>query len=100
MRIVFDVTLRPVDRCGEKRAQNEGEQHPVLDDDIGRQHEEIETDVLVVERILCTIGQVIEKLQENAPIADFSRGDKQSEQTCTAPDKPGPRQSIPQEREE
>src|SRR3984957_3215708 len=100
MSIVFDVTLRPVDRCGEKRAQNKGEQHPVLEDDIGRQHEEIETDVLVVERILCTIGYVIEKLQKNAPIAGFCSGDQQSQQTCTACDSPEPRQPSALEREQ
>ena len=35
--VVFDVAVHPVDRSGKKRAQNEGEQHPVLDQDIGGQ---------------------------------------------------------------
>src|SRR5216684_2808278 len=98
MNVVFDVAVHPVDHSGEKRAQNEGEQHPVLDDDIDRQHEEIETDVLVVERFVRTIGHAIEKLQENVPIADFYRGNQQSNQTCRACDNPGPRQSIAHER--
>src|SRR6202022_5061343 len=67
MTVVFDVAVHPVDRSGKKRAQNECEQHPVLDEDIGRQYEEIETDVLVVERVVCTIGDMIEKLQDDAP---------------------------------
>ncbi len=100
MNVVFDVAVHPVDRCGEKRAQNECEQHPVLDEDIGRQHEEIETDVLVEERVVCTIGDVIEKLQEDTPIAEFCRGNQQSEQTCTARDNPGPWQPIAQDRQQ
>jgi hypothetical protein len=56
VNIVFDVAVHPVDQSGGKRAQNDCEQHPVLDDDIGRQYEEIETDVLAVERVACTIG--------------------------------------------
>ena len=100
MNVVFDVAVHPVDRSGEKRAQNECEQHPVLDEDIGRQYEEIETDVLVEERIVCAIGHVIEKLQDDAPIADFCRGNQQSEQTCAARDDPGPRQPIAHDRQQ
>src|SRR5258708_11362089 len=83
MNIVFDVAMHKVDRSGEKRAQNECEQHPVFDEDVGREHEEIETDVVVEERVVCTIGDVIEKLQDNAPIADCCRGNEASEQACT-----------------
>src|SRR5258708_5679898 len=100
MNVVFDFAVHPVDHSGEKRAQNECQQHPVLDEDIGRQYEEIETDVLVVERVVCTIGYVIEKLQVDAPIAGFSRGHQQSEITCTACDNPGPRQPIAHERQQ
>src|SRR6476661_7507984 len=77
MNVVFNVAMHPVDRSGEKRAQNECEQHAVFDDDIGRQYEEIETDVLIEKRIVCTIRDVIEKLQDDAPIADFCRGNHQ-----------------------
>src|SRR4029453_17101052 len=94
LNVVFYVAVHPIDRRNEKRAQNECEQHPVLDEDIGRQYEEIETDVLVEERIVCTIGNVIEKLQDGTPITHFSRGDQQSEQTCTARDDPRPWQPI------
>src|SRR3984957_17431088 len=100
VNVVFDVAVHPVDRSGEKGAQNEGEQYPVLDEDIGWQREKIEADVLVVERIVYAIWHVIEKLQEDAPVAGFCRGDQQSEQTCTARNNPGPRQSIAHEREQ
>jgi len=100
VNIVFDVAVHPVDHSGGKRAQNDCEQHSVLDDDIGRQYEEIETDVLVVERVACTIGYVIEILQVDAPIAGFSRRHQQSEITCTACDSPAPRQPIAREREQ
>src|SRR6266581_4477701 len=94
MNVVFDVALHPIDNSGEKRAQNECEQHPVFDEDIGRQYEEIETDVLVEERVVRTIGDVIEKLQDDTPTADFCRGNQQSEQTCTARNNPEPWQPI------
>src|SRR6266404_5521916 len=100
MNGVFDVAMHPIDRSGEKRAQNECEQHPVFDEDIGRQYEEIETDVLVEERVVCTVGDVIEKLQDDAPIADFCRGNQQREQTCTARDNPGPWQPIAHDRQQ
>ena len=92
--------MHPVDRCGEKRAQNECEQHPVFDEDIGRKHEEIETDILVEERVFCAVGDVIEKLQDDAPIAGLCRGNQQSEQTCTARDNPGPWQPIAHDRQQ
>src|SRR5258706_1865994 len=98
MAVVFDVAVHPIDHSGEKRAQNECEQHPVFDEDICRQYEEIETDVLVEERVICTIGDVIEKLQDDAPISDLCRGNQHSEQTCTARDNPGPWRPIPHDR--
>src|SRR5713101_2092620 len=70
------------------------------DENIDGQREEIEADVLVVERIVYAIGHLIEKLQEDAPVAGFCRGDQQSEQTCATRDYPGPRQSIAYEREQ
>ena len=100
VNVVFDVAVHPVDRSGEKRAQNEGKQHPVLDEDISGQREEIEADVLVVERIVHAIGNLIEKPQQDAPVAGFCHGDKQSEQTRTGRDNPGPRQSMAHEREQ
>src|SRR5882672_6687259 len=100
VNVVFDLAVHPVDRSGEERAQNECEQHPVFDEDIGRQYEEIETDVLVEERVVCTIGDVIEKLQDDAPIADFDHSNQHSEQTCTAHDNPGPWQPIAHDRQE
>src|ERR1700687_1856039 len=99
MSVVLDVAAHPIDRSGEKRAENESEQHPVLDADIGGQREEIKADVLVVERIICAVWQLIEKLQEDTPVAGFYGGDQQSEQTCTERDKPGPKQSLAHDRE-
>src|SRR3981189_3127171 len=100
MNVVFDVAMQPVDRSGEKRAQNQCEQHPVFDEDIGRQYEEIETDVLVEERVVRTRGDVIENPQEDTPIADSYRGHQQSEQTRTARDHPGPWRLIAQDRQQ
>ena len=92
--VIFDVAAHPIDRSRKQRAQDDGEQHPVLDRDIGRQREKIEADVLVVERILRAIRHLVEKLQEDAPVAGLACGDQHSEQTRTERDVPGPRQPI------
>src|SRR5258706_1269728 len=100
MNVVFDVAVHPIDQSGEKRAENESEQHPVLDDDVGRQYEEIETDVLAVERVVRTKGHAVEKMQEDVPIADFYRGNQQSNQACRACDNPRPWQPIAHKRQQ
>src|ERR1700758_2088401 len=69
VNVVFDFAVHPVDRSCEKRAQNEREQHPILDEDIDGQSKEIETNVLLIERVVCAIWHVIEKLQEDTPVA-------------------------------
>jgi len=94
MKVVFDIAVHPVDRRGEKRAANEREHDPVFDEDIGGQREEIEADVLVVERIVYALWHLIDKPQEDTPVADFCGGDEQSDQSCPTYDQPGPRQSI------
>src|SRR5262249_6692933 len=63
-------------RPGEECAQQNGEQHPILDDNIRGQRKEIEADVLAVERVIRAIGHVIEEPQEDAPVVDLSPGDK------------------------
>ena len=95
--VVLDVAVHPIDRSGEERAQEEREQHPILDDDIGGQRKEIEADVLVVERVVRAIGHVIEELQEDAPVVDLSPGDKHSEEAGAAGDDEGPRQPMAHE---
>src|SRR5260370_9087597 len=100
MYVELDIAAHPVDHSGKKRAENEGEQHPVLDDDIGGQYEEIETDVLVVERVVRAKGHAVEKLQEDVPIADVNRGNQESNQAGRASDNPGPRQPIAHERQQ
>src|ERR1700716_2800347 len=94
MTVVFDVAVHPVDRSGEKRAQNEREQHPVLDENIDGQRETLESDLLAVERIFRAKWHLIKKLEQDAPVAGLRRGDQQSEQTRTACDNPGPRQPL------
>ena len=54
----------------------------------------------MIERFVRAKWHVIEKLQEDAPVAGFCRRDQQSQQTCTSRDSPGPRQSIAHQREQ
>ena len=95
--VVLDVAVDPIDRSGEERAQEEREQHPILDDDIGGQRKEIEADVLVVERVIRAIGHLIEEPQEDAPVVDLSPGDKHGEEAGAAGDDEGPRQPMSHE---
>ena len=99
VNVVFDVAARPIDRSGEQHAHDDREQHPVLDRDIGGQREEIEADVLAVERIVGAVRHVIEELQEDAPVAGFRRADQRCEQARGERDEPRPGQSIAQERQ-
>jgi len=87
----------PIDHSGEERTQQEREQHPILDDDIRGQRKEIEPDVLVVERVICAIGHVIEEPQEDAPVVDLSPGDKHCEEAGRAGDDEGPRRPMAHE---
>src|SRR5258708_12347482 len=43
MNDVFDVAMDPVDRSAKKRAQNEGNKHPISNENIDRPYEDIET---------------------------------------------------------
>src|SRR5215471_13199132 len=62
------VAVHPIDRAGEERTQEKREQYPIFNDDIGWQRKEIESDVLVVERVVRAIGYVIEEPQEDAQL--------------------------------
>jgi len=84
----------PINRSGEERAQEEREQHPIFDDDVGRQRKEIEADILVVEWVIRAIGHAIEEPQEDAPVVDLSPGDKHCEEAGAAGDDEGPRQPM------
>jgi hypothetical protein len=95
--VVLDIAMDPIYRSGEKRAQDEREQHPILDDDIGGQREEVEADVLVVERVIRAVGHLIEEPQEDAPVVDLSPGDKHSEDASAAGDDKRPRQPMAQQ---
>jgi hypothetical protein len=92
--VVLDVAVHPIDRPGKERAQEEREQHPILDDDIGGQRKEIEADVLVVQRIVRAIGHVIEEPEEDAPVVGLSPGNKHSKEAGAAGDDEGPRQPM------
>src|SRR5215471_6538436 len=94
LAVVLDTALHPTDRSGKERAQEEREQHPILDGDTGRQRKEIEADVLIVKRVVRAIGYLMEEPQEDAPVVDLSPGDKHSDEASATGDDEGPRQSM------
>src|SRR6195256_6020065 len=95
--LVFDVTMHPIDESSEERAHEEREQGPIFYSDIGGQRKEIESNVFVVKRFVRAIRHATEKLQKNAPVADLSRGDKQSDESDAASDSEAPWQPIAHE---
>src|SRR3981081_4102718 len=97
LSLVFDVAMHPIDESSEERAHEEREQGPIFDGDIGGQRKEIESNVFVVKRFVRAIRHVIEKLQKNAPVADLSRGDKQSDESDAASGSGAPWQPIAHE---
>src|SRR5258707_648923 len=92
--VVLDVAVHPINRSGKERAQEQRQQHPILDNDIGGQRKKIEAYVLVVERVVRPIGHLKDEPQEDVPVADLYRGDKQGEETGAAGDSEGPRQLM------
>src|SRR5262245_52131010 len=77
---VVDVAVHPVYRSGEKGAQEERDQHPILNDNKSRQRKEIEANVRIEEWVIRAVGHLIEEPQEYDPVMGFSPSDKRSEQ--------------------
>ncbi len=97
--LVFDVAVQPIDQSSEQRAHEQREQCPILDGDIGGQREQIESNVLVIKRIVRAVRHLIKELQKNAPVPDLPRGDQQGDKSGAACNGDGPRQPIAHEFE-
>jgi hypothetical protein len=71
--------VHPIHRSGDEKAQDERQQQPIFDDDIGGKGEEIEADVLAVLRIALAIRHLIDVSQEHAPVTDLPGGNQDPE---------------------
>ena len=85
-RVELDVALHPIDSAGDGRAEEQQQQQPVLERDIGRQREEIEADVLAEHRIALAIGHLVEEAKHRVPVRDLDGGGQQAEQDGRAGD--------------
>ena len=98
MLVERDVAVRPIYCAGDKGAQYERQQHPVLERDIGRKREEIETDVLPIEGIALSVRRLADKAEDHVPVASLAEGDQGREDEQSSRDET-PRGSLGQGRE-
>src|SRR5262249_51927578 len=66
--VEHDVAMRPIHRTGDESAPDERQQHPILDRDIGGKREEIEADVLAVERIALSVWRLVDEPKDHVPV--------------------------------
>ena len=85
--VELDVALHPIDRAGQGGAEEQEQQQPVLERDIGRQREEIEADVLAEDRVALAIGHLVKEAKGHLPVRELDRSGQQAEQDRCARDK-------------
>jgi len=92
--------MHPIHRSGNEKAQDEHQQQPIFDDDIGGKGEEIEADVLAVLRIALAIRHLIDQAQEHAPVADLPGGNQDPEDDGDPGDQQTPRKTLAHQRQQ
>ena len=77
-----------------EKAQDEHQQQPIFERDIGGKGEEIEADVLAVLRIAQSIRHLIDVSQQHAPVADLPGGNQDPEDEGDPRDQQTPRKTL------
>ena len=88
-----EVALHKIDCAGEKGAQDERQQHPILDCDVGGKRKEIEPDIFAVERIALSVWHLPDEAEGNVPGANLAQGDKGGEDQGAPSDQETPRKA-------
>ena len=76
--VEHDVAVREIYCAGDKSAQDERQQHPVLERDVGGKREEIKADVLAVEGIALSVRHLVDEAEDHVPVSGLARGDQDS----------------------
>src|ERR1700730_1682876 len=80
-----------------RKPQEERQQHPAFEDDIGGKEEEIEADVLAVLGIAQSIRHLIDEAQEHVPVAHLPCGNQDREDAGDPCDEQTPRKTLAHE---
>ena len=86
--------MHPVHRSGDEKAQDERQQQPIFEDDIGGKGEEIEADVLAELGIALAIRHLIDEAQEQVPVAHLPCGNQDRKDAGDPCDEQTPRKTL------
>jgi hypothetical protein len=89
-----DATVHPIHRSSDENAQDEHQQQPIFEGDIGGKGEEIEADVLLVQGIALAIRHLVDESQERVSVAHLPCGHQDPEQTGDHCDEGTPRETL------
>ena len=95
-----EVAVRPIYCAGDKGAQYERQQHPVLERDVGGKREEIETDVLPVEGIALSVRRLADEAEGHVPVVSLAQGNEGREDEGASRDEGTPREALGQARQQ
>ena len=70
----YDVAVRQIHCAGDESAQDERQQHPVLERDVGGKRKEIKANVLAVEGIALSVRHLVDEPENHVPVFDLARG--------------------------
>ena len=87
-------SLHPIHRSGDEKAEDEQQQKPIFEDDIGGQGEEIKADVFAVLGIAPSIRHLIDESQEHIPVADLPCGNQDRKDAGDPRDQQAPREPL------
>ena len=88
-----EVPLHKIDYAGKKGAQDERQQHPILNCDVGGKRKKIEPNIVAVERIALSVGRLPDEAEGNVPGANLAQGDKGGEGQGARNDQETPRKT-------
>ena len=90
--VQIDFAVHEVHRAGHEGAQQQDQQHPVLERDVDRQREQVEADVLAEQRIVLAVRHLVDEPEDQVPLAGLAHRDQQSDDERDGQDEQTPRQ--------
>ena len=91
-RVRIDFAMHEVHRSGHEAAQEQDQQHPVLERDVDRKREEVEADVLVEQRIVLAVRHLVDEPEDQVPLTGLAHRDQQSDDERDSQDEQTPQQ--------
>ena len=91
--VQIDFAVHEVYRSGHEGAQDQDQQHPVLERDVDRQREEVEADVFAEQRIVLAVRHLVDEPEDQVPLTGLAHRDQQSDDEGDSQDEQTPRHS-------